>query len=140
MSRTSHLFLKSSAVALLSISLGANVTAAPKQVKTTMAAVEVVKQPHALLVCATGEVPTGGWTNPTLTPRDYIVPPKDGIFEVDFTAEPPKPGTQVTQQFTPIKKQYFWSPYPEKELKGVNVNGVIAKLVARPTFCNISKK
>jgi hypothetical protein len=38
---------------------------------------------------AQGEVPTGGWSNGQLSPYVYLSPPKDGIWDFDFIAEPP---------------------------------------------------
>ena len=44
--------------------------------------------PH-LFIRAEGKVRTSGWTNPMLVPRTYVTPPADGIWDVDFVADPP---------------------------------------------------
>ena len=61
--------------------------------------------PPQVLVEAKGEVSTGGWSNPMLAPRFYIVPPEDGIQEFDFVATPPSPGTIVTQGFKEVSAE-----------------------------------
>ena len=47
------------------------------------------ENPPAIAVSAEGWVPTTGWSHPDLTPWIYIVPPKDGILDLDFIATPP---------------------------------------------------
>lgn len=47
-------------------------------------------------VAALGHVNTGGWSNAKLTVRPISSIPADGILEFDFIAEPPAPGTIVT--------------------------------------------
>lgn len=42
-----------------------------------------------VLVSAHGTVPTSGWSDVRLAPRFYIAPPGDGIWDLDFTADPP---------------------------------------------------
>lgn len=42
-----------------------------------------------LLVQATGEVTTSGWSGIRLSPRFYITPPIDGLWEFDFQGDPP---------------------------------------------------
>ena len=44
---------------------------------------------NKLVVGAVGEVGSGGYTNPTLVPMVYIVPPADGIWEFSFQADEP---------------------------------------------------
>ncbi len=78
--------------------------------------------PPQLVVDAGGEVPTGGWTNPLLTPRTYVTPPADGIWEYDFTAI--RPTGMVTQVLTPIAASHTWPDYPATTLKGIRVYGV----------------
>lgn len=56
--------------------------------------------PPAILVKVCGTVPTTGWTDPQLSPWIYIVPPKDGILDLDFNARPPT--GIVLQVFTTI--------------------------------------
>lgn len=38
---------------------------------------------------AHGQVSSSGWTSPELSPRFYIVPPADGIWDFDFVAHAP---------------------------------------------------
>jgi len=49
----------------------------------------VAGAPLAITVSACGKVNSTGWTNPRLNPWIYIVPPKDGILDLDFTATAP---------------------------------------------------
>lgn len=51
-------------------------------------------------------MPTTGWRNPSLSEYVYIVPPKDGIIDFDFLAEPPT--GIVLQVLTPIVAEYVW--------------------------------
>ena len=60
----------------------------------------IPKNPPAITVSAEGWVPTTGWSHPDLAPRVYIVPPKDGILDLDFVATPPT--GLVLQVFTRI--------------------------------------
>jgi hypothetical protein len=49
----------------------------------------IPENPPAISVSANGWVTTSGWTRPDLSPRMYIMPPADGILDLDFVAEPP---------------------------------------------------
>ena len=49
----------------------------------------IPEMPPAISVSAEGQVPTSGWSHPDLSPWVYIVPPKDGILDLDFIASPP---------------------------------------------------
>lgn len=42
-----------------------------------------------IFVAAIGVVPSSGWSNAHLSPRYYITPPADGLWEFDFVADPP---------------------------------------------------
>lgn len=42
-----------------------------------------------IYVGAAGHVPTAGWSDPRLSPRFYLVQPKDGVWDFDFYASPP---------------------------------------------------
>lgn len=77
--------------------------------------------PPALLLRATGVVSTGGWSNPRLVPRVYVVPPSDGIWDFDFIATAPTPGTITTQGFVAhtAEEQVFPAP---KWIRGVRVH------------------
>lgn len=77
--------------------------------------------PPELTVNAFGQVGRGGWTGPTLTPRVYVTPPADGIWDYDLEAIPPSgPSTAV---MTPIEAKHLWPNYPATSLKGVRVHG-----------------
>ncbi len=76
--------------------------------------------PPILQIEALGEVNSGGWTQGTLLPYVYIVPPKDGIYEFDFVAlAPTGPATRALED---IEASYDWRDFP-KDLKGVRVHG-----------------
>ncbi|UVK54844.1 hypothetical protein DBIPINDM_001310 [Mesorhizobium sp. AR02] len=60
----------------------------------------IPENPPAIAVSASGWVPTSGWSLPDLTPWIYIVPPKDGILDLDFVAT--QPTGLVLQVFTKI--------------------------------------
>jgi len=75
--------------------------------------------PPQLLVSSIGTVNSGGWKNGTLESRYYVVPPADGIQDIDFVASPPTgPSTTV---ILPIPAQTTISPIPAW-LKGVRVH------------------
>lgn len=44
---------------------------------------------RAITVTAKGWVPTSGWSQPDLLPFVYIVPPADGLLDLDFVATHP---------------------------------------------------
>lgn len=77
--------------------------------------------PPILNIRAEGSVPTGGWTGAALEPRYYIVPPADGIWDFDFVAVPPAPGTPVSQGFETKKALFAWND-PPPYLRGVRVH------------------
>ncbi|MBD9628011.1 hypothetical protein IB279_34225 [Ensifer sp. ENS06] len=60
----------------------------------------IPENPPAIAISARGTVPTTGWTRPDLVPWVYIVPPKDGILDLDFVSSQP-PGI-VAQVVSPI--------------------------------------
>lgn len=53
------------------------------------ALITIPENPRAISVSAAGWVPTSGWSRPDLAPWMYIVPPQDGILDLDFVASPP---------------------------------------------------
>lgn len=75
------------------------------------------RRPGSVVICARGRVGTSGWTNATLTPRVYVAPPANGIWEVDFTARPP--GGIVAQVVTPIAARRSWSA--PRNLRGIRI-------------------
>jgi hypothetical protein len=82
--------------------------------------VSLSKDKKELVVSATAEVPTGGWTDPRLTRREYVKPPADGIYEYDFTALKPK--GLVPQAISEVKAIDKWKN-PPADVKGVKVYG-----------------
>jgi hypothetical protein len=77
--------------------------------------------PPVLVVTATGQVPTGGWSDAKLKRRDYEKPPKDGIYEYDLTAVPPD--GIATQVISKVTAKDSWKD-PPKDMKGIKVYGV----------------
>jgi hypothetical protein len=74
----------------------------------------------ALTVTVVGEVPTGGYTKPTLTRVTYFRQPDDGIQDYLFQAVPPTGvSAQVISQVTASDK---WPALP-KWVKGVRIHG-----------------
>jgi hypothetical protein len=74
----------------------------------------------ALTVTVVGEVPTGGYTKPTLTRVTYFRMPDDGIQDYTFQAMPPEGvAAQVISQVTATDK---WPALP-KWVKGVRIHG-----------------
>ncbi len=76
-------------------------------------------KPPMLSITASGNVTTGGWTNPVLVPYIYVVPPKDGMYEFDFIAD--RPTGIVTQVITPIAASVIMEEIP-KDLIGVRIH------------------
>lgn len=68
-------------------------------------------QPPGVFIRALGEVPTTGWTNPALVPRQYVKPPSDGIQEFDFFAAPPD--GIVLQVISQIEGEGTMHPLPD---------------------------
>jgi hypothetical protein len=77
--------------------------------------------PPKLRIVATGTVPTGAWSEPLLVPFVYIQAPPDGIYDFDFVATPPPPGTVVTQAITKISVEHIVEGIPAG-LKGVRIH------------------
>lgn len=64
----------------------------------------VPEHPPMIAVSALGTVATTGWTQPDLAPWMYIVPPRDGILDLDFVATPPTGIVlQVLSKITVVK-------------------------------------
>ena len=83
--------------------------------------------PPQLLITSVGTVRSGGWKNGTLDLVQYIVPPADGIQEINFLAEPPQ-GSAI-DVLLPIPALTVISDIPEW-LKGVRVISATNKLEA----------
>lgn len=83
--------------------------------------VEVSKKDGALVITATGEVPTGGYSSPKLERVTYVKMPDDGIQDFTFVATPPDgPATQVISR---VEARTRWSDVPDW-VKGVRIHGV----------------
>jgi hypothetical protein len=74
-----------------------------------------------LTVRAVGEVPTAGFTKPTLTRVTYIKPPDDGIQDYTFQAVPPS--GIVAQVVSRVEASDIWKS-PPAWVKGVRIRGV----------------
>ena len=93
------------------------------------------RRPGSVLICARGRVGTRGWTNAMLTPRVYIRPPANGIWEVDFTAR--RPRGIVAQVVTPIAARRSWSA--PRNLRGIRIvgraNSIVVRAPSRRSAC-----
>jgi hypothetical protein len=90
-------------------------------------AVIVKTNPPGLVVSASGEVATAGWTNIRLEPFFYIMPPADGIWDLDFSGDPPT--GFVAQVVLPVSAS-ITLPVP-KWLKGVRVHAAQNQIEAK---------
>jgi len=77
--------------------------------------------PPQYVLTAEGIVTTGGWSNGQLIPWIYIRAPADGIYDYDFLATPPSPGTYVTQALSPIAASITLGVLSE-EYKGARIH------------------
>jgi hypothetical protein len=74
-----------------------NVSEAKLVTKVISSEYQILKtKPLQLAIQAKGEVPSGGWANPELSPYTYLVPPADGIQDFNFNADAPT-GPATTQ-------------------------------------------
>ncbi|HET9640953.1 MAG TPA: hypothetical protein VFP12_17300 [Allosphingosinicella sp.] len=93
------------------------------------------RKPGSVMICARGRVGTRGWTNAMLTPRVYIAPPANGIWEVDFTARPPR--GIVPQVVTPISARRYWAAH--RGLRGIRIvsrtNSIVVRAPSRRSVC-----
>lgn len=93
------------------------------------------RRPGWVVICARGRVGTRGWTRAMLTPRVYIAPPANGIWEVDFTARPPR--GIVAQVVTPIAARRSWAA--PRSLRGIRIvsrtNSIVVRAPSRRSAC-----
>lgn len=82
------------------------------------------RNPPDLIINATGRVSTTGWTDGRLEPFQYIVPPADGILDIDFQATPPS--GIVSQVICPIHASLSM-PKPDW-CRGVRVHASLNQL------------
>jgi hypothetical protein len=92
----------------------------PVTVKKVVSAKLAVEK-GSLTVTAVGEVPTGGYTKPTLTRVQYFKQPDDGIQ--DYTLEAVPPTGIVTQVVSKVTATDKWPSLPGW-VKGVRIHGV----------------
>ena len=76
------------------------------------------KEPPMLVVKASGNVPTGGWSHPGLSRVVYITPPADGIQDYEFMATPPS--GMATDIISRVEAADSWDN-PPQWVKGVRV-------------------
>ncbi|WP_425617148.1 hypothetical protein NA78x_000819 [Anatilimnocola sp. NA78] len=69
----------------------------------------------------TGEVPTGGYTEPMLVKVEYVKQPDDGIQDFNFVAK--KPDGIVTQVVSSISARHDWKGEIPAWVKGVRIHG-----------------
>jgi hypothetical protein len=70
---------------------------------------------------ATGEVPTGGYTEPQLIKVEYVKQPDDGIQDFNLVATTPT--GIVTQAFAKVTARYDWKGEIPAWVKGVRIHG-----------------
>jgi len=76
------------------------------------------KLPPILVVNASGNVSTGGWSNPALVRMVYVTEPVDGIQDYQFMATPP--AGIAPDVISPVHATDSWDN-PPKWVKGVRV-------------------
>jgi hypothetical protein len=104
--------------------------------KVESAHVYILKLPkplHELLsINATGEVPTTGWTNLRLTPRYYVTPPRDGLWDFDFVGD--RPQGIVGQVVLPVSAHTV--TFAPQWFKGVRIHSATNSVEALPARHN----
>ena len=105
--------------------LGAAEKAKPETVPVILEATCLyqVSDPPALLVKATGQVKSLGYTEAKLTRATYVKPPKDGVQDYTLTAVPP--AGIAGQALSDVSAEDSWKDF-EKDapwLKGVRIHG-----------------
>ena len=90
--------------------------------KIKQVAIQVLAtNPPQLFVAVSGEVPSGGFTDVTLTRVSYSKPPEDGIQDYYLKALPPtQPAIAVISE---VKARDHWLGMPSW-VKGIRVHGV----------------
>lgn len=72
--------------------------------------------PPTFVVTLAGEVISGGWTNIHISPRIYIDPPTDGIWEFDVFGDPPR--GPAARYIAPVDASLTWQQ-PDKDFRGM---------------------
>jgi hypothetical protein len=87
-------------------------------------------------VVAFGQVSTTGWTHIRLSPRFYISPPADGIWDLDLLGDPPV--GIVGQVVLPVSAQdVFFAP---TWFQGVRVHSASNDVVAHASHSKITRQ
>ena len=89
------------------------------RITSVQCAIDKSNSPN-LTVTAVGEVPTLGWTKPSLTRVVYVQFPPDGIWDYNFTAIPPT--GPVPSVISPVQAADCWKGYPTGKLKGIRIH------------------
>lgn len=102
---------------------------APRLVGTILKA--SLEDKNGLVVTATGQVNTGGWTNARLLRAHYDTPPADGIQDYFLLATPPD--GFATQVISEVKASDSWKTYKKDApwLKGVRIHGAEGSTVVK---------
>jgi len=99
--------------------------------KVETASIEVGKSGD-LLMKASADTPSAGYSDQGFLKRIYAAAPPDGIYDFDVVAT--KPAAAAAQAVTPIKVEGDWKDFPKDRLKGVRFiakgNQVVAMLPA----------
>jgi Na+-translocating ferredoxin:NAD+ oxidoreductase RnfD subunit len=90
--------MRKSAV-LLTLLLALTLEAATSRKVMSVTHITAVRRGNAIYTTATGEVNSGGWTNPRLTAP--VV--RNGILTYQFTATPPGPNVRVIQMIVEVQ-------------------------------------
>ena len=88
-----------------------------EELVTTMISVKIQLLPEdskQLLILASAQVPTPGWTEPELEPRNRKSLPNDGIYEFNFLALPPS--DPVPQVLSHIEVKYVFPLPPDLKI------------------------
>lgn len=93
------------------------------------------RRPGTVLICARGQVRSGGWTRAMLTPRTYVAAPANGIWEFDFTARPPS--GMAAQVISPVAARRLWAA--PRNFRGVRIvardNSIVVRAPSRRSLC-----
>jgi hypothetical protein len=97
------------------------------QVKSVDCTLEKRMPPNAL-VKAKGMVTTLGYTHPRLVKLVYVMPPIDGIQDLDFMVDPPRKGGAVGQRITELETPVLRIERMPDWMKGVRVRGATNRI------------
>jgi len=98
-----------------------------REVTSADLTLEKMRPPNALIK-AKGKVTTGGHTNPRLLQVLYVMPPADGIQDLEFYVDPPRPTGVVTQVITEVETPLLRIEHVPDWMKGVRVRAATNKI------------